>query len=59
MPEMDFNSLDMLQLSEFYVASVTIEDCTLERVIMIPTSGIPEDGMRRSLRMLSRREISL
>ena len=42
MPEMDFNSLDMLQLSEFYVASVTIEDCTLERVIMIPTSGIPE-----------------
>ena len=42
MPEMEFNSLDMLQLSEFYVASVTIEDCTLERVIMIPTSGIPE-----------------
>lgn len=42
MPEMDFNSLDMLQLSEFYVASVTIADCTLERVIMIPTSGIPE-----------------
>ena len=42
MPEMDFYSLDMLQLSEFYVASVTIEDCTLERVIMIPTSGIPE-----------------
>lgn len=42
MPEMDFNSLDMLQLSEFYVAIVTIEDCTLERVIMIPTSGIPE-----------------
>jgi hypothetical protein len=42
MPEMDFDSLDMLQLSEFYVASVTIEDCTLERVIMIPTSGIPE-----------------
>lgn len=42
MPEMAFYSLDMLQLSEFYVASVTIEDCTLERVIMIPTSGIPE-----------------
>ena len=42
MSEMAFNSLDMLQLSEFYVASVTIEDCTLERVIMIPTSGIPE-----------------
>ncbi|WP_352397546.1 phospholipase D family protein [[Clostridium] aminophilum] len=42
MPEMAFYSLDMLQLSEFYVASVTIDDCTLERVIMIPTSGIPE-----------------
>ncbi len=42
MPEMAFYSLDMLQLSEFYVASVTIADCTLERVIMIPTSGIPE-----------------
>lgn len=42
MPEMAFYSLDMLQLSEFYVASVTIEECTLERVIMIPTSGIPE-----------------
>ena len=42
MSEMAFNSLDMLQLSEFYVASVTIDDCTLERVIMIPTSGIPE-----------------
>ena len=42
MSEMAFNSLEMLQLSEFYVASVTIEDCTLERVIMIPTSGIPE-----------------
>lgn len=42
MSEMAFYSLDMLQLSEFYVASVTIEDCTLERVIMIPTSGIPE-----------------
>lgn len=42
LPEMEFNSLDMLQLSEFYVVAVTIEDCTLERVIMIPTSGIPE-----------------
>lgn len=42
LPEMDFNSLDMLQLSEFYVVMATIDDCTLERVIMIPTSGIPE-----------------
>lgn len=41
-PEMDFRSLDMLQLSEFYVVTATIDDCTLERVIMIPTFGIPE-----------------
>lgn len=40
--EMEFDSLDMLQLSEFYVVAVTIDDCTLERVIMISTSGIPE-----------------
>lgn len=42
LPEMEFNSMDTLQLSEFYVISATIEDCTMERVIMIPTSGIPE-----------------
>ena len=42
LPEMEFDSLDMLQLSEFYVVAATIDDCTLERVIMIPTSGIPE-----------------
>ena len=41
LPEMSFKALDMLQLSEFYVVSATIEDCTLERVIMIPTTGIP------------------
>ncbi|MCI8884407.1 MAG: hypothetical protein HFG87_00300 [Dorea sp.] len=42
LPDMEFDSLDMLQLSEFYVVAATIDDCTLERVIMIPTSGIPE-----------------
>jgi hypothetical protein len=42
LPEMSFEALDMLQLSEFYVVSATIEDCTLERVIMISTTGIPE-----------------
>lgn len=41
-PEMSFHNLEILQLSEFYVVSATIEDCTLERVIMIPTTGIPE-----------------
>lgn len=42
LPEMELTALDTLQLSEFYVVSATIDDCTLERVIMIPTSGIPE-----------------
>lgn len=42
LPEMEFTALDILQLSEFYVVSAAIDDCTLERVIMIPTSGIPE-----------------
>lgn len=41
-PEMSFQNLEILQLSEFYVVSARIEDCTLERVIMIPTTGIPE-----------------
>ncbi|WP_406040288.1 hypothetical protein [Succinimonas sp.] len=42
LPEMSFKEMDKLQLSEFYVVSATIDDCTLERVIMIPTEGIPE-----------------
>ena len=42
LPEMTFEALDILQLSEFYAVSATIEDCTLERVIMIPTKGLPE-----------------
>ncbi len=40
--EMSFETLDMLQLSEFYVMSATKEDFTIERIIMIPTVGIPE-----------------
>lgn len=42
LPKMSFEFLDMLQLSEFYVVSASIDNCTLERVIMIPTSGMPE-----------------
>lgn len=38
-----FNNLSALELSEFYAISVTKDDCTLERVIMIPTDGIPEE----------------
>ena len=42
LPRTVFKSLEVLQVSEFYVVSVTIDDYTLERVIMIPTAGIPE-----------------
>ena len=42
LPMMSFQNLEILQLSEFYVVSAAIEDYTLERVIMIPTAGIPE-----------------
>lgn len=42
LPECEFLLLSALQLSEFYVLSVTVDDCTLERVIMIPTSGLPD-----------------
>lgn len=38
-----FESLDKIQLSEFYVISVRIDDYSIERVIMIPTVGIPDD----------------
>ena len=40
---MVFNNLDSLELSEFYAISVSKDNCTLERVIMIPTDGIPEE----------------
>ena len=43
LPRVEFRSLGALQLSEFYVLSVTVSGCTLERVIMIPTSGLPQD----------------
>lgn len=42
-PEIEFRSLAILQLSEFYVLSVEIEDSLPERVIMIPTAGLPTD----------------
>ena len=43
MPRIVFQSLGLLQLSEFYLIKVQIKDYILERVIMIPTSGIPEE----------------
>lgn len=38
----DFTSLGLLQLSEFYILTVTADDCTLERIITIPTAGLPD-----------------
>ena len=43
LPRTVFPSLEVLQVSEFYVLSATIDDYTLERVIMIPTAGIPRE----------------
>lgn len=41
--EMRFPQLDLLQLSEFYRLRVTEGDQMLERILMIPTAGIPEE----------------
>lgn len=40
---MVFPQLDVLQVSEFYLLRVTNGDMTVERIIMIPTTGIPEN----------------
>lgn len=39
---MQFSQLDLLQLSEFYTLKVVSDDFAIERIIMIPTSGIPD-----------------
>ena len=38
-----FRNLDLLQVSEFYVLKIVGENVTVERVIMIPTEGLPEE----------------
>ena len=38
-----FSRLTMTQLSEFYVISVSDGEQTIERVLIIPTDGLPED----------------
>ena len=38
-----FTKLSITQLSEFYVISVSDEEKTVSRVIIIPTDGLPED----------------
>ena len=40
---MVFPQLDILQVSEFYLLRVTTDDMTVERIIMVPTTGIPEE----------------
>lgn len=42
-PELLFSGLDMLQLSSFFVISVRDEETVLERVVIIPMEGLPED----------------
>ena len=37
-----FSQLDLLQLSEFYMLKVVSDEVAIERIIMIPTSGIPD-----------------
>lgn len=38
-----FENLEMTQLSEFYVITVSDEEDSTNRVIIIPTTGLPED----------------
>lgn len=40
--EMRFAQLDLLQLSEFYMLKIVSDGITIERIIMIPTKGIPD-----------------
>lgn len=39
----EFSELEILQLSEFYEITVRSGDDTIRRIIMIPTSGFPDD----------------
>lgn len=39
---MCFRQLDILQVSEFYMVRIAAENMTVDRIIMIPTTGIPE-----------------
>jgi hypothetical protein len=44
-----FENIDKIRLSEFFVVSVTTkaeDESTIERVIKVPTSGLPEDRER-------------
>ena len=41
--DMEFCELEILQLTEFYQIKAQTEDVSLKRIIMIPTTGFPED----------------
>lgn len=41
--KVDFNSLNALQLSEFYIITASGVSQSIERIVKIPTSGIPDD----------------
>lgn len=40
--KMQFLQLDLLQLSEFYLLKVADRNTVIERIIMVPTTGMPE-----------------
>ncbi|HVI42597.1 MAG TPA: phospholipase D family protein [Anaerovoracaceae bacterium] len=41
--KIDFNGLNALQLSEFYIVTASGVSESIERIIKIPTTGIPDD----------------
>lgn len=49
-----FKSLALTQLSEFYKISVSDGKRTVERIIIIPTGGLPEDREKQSYQVLLR-----
>ena len=46
--DMTFSNLGLLQLSEFYAITVSSEEATVERVVLIPTANLPE-GREKSV----------
>ncbi len=41
--ELLFSQMNILQLSQFFIISVSNEEIGIERVIIVPTDGLPED----------------
>ncbi len=53
-----FCGLDLLQLSEFYALQVRTEEAELERIILLPTEGIPAERDRAVVNHVVRDERS-